>query len=91
MVTQSFTLRNEGAGTASRGQVRVALIPDLHPYQEVIKMNIRPTNYQMETDEHGNKYARFELSNLSPSQEFHLEIEYQIEAHQVVTELKDSS
>lgn len=60
-VQHQVVLTNNGPGSTSRVLLWVALIRDLEPYQRVTSTEINPAQYAIESDEHGNQYARFEF------------------------------
>jgi len=60
---QTVTMRNNGPGSV-RVVFNLALVQDVPPYQQVLTSDISPAGYQTQGDEHGNKYAVFEIAEL---------------------------
>lgn len=88
-VRETLTLVNEGAGQPSKQNVWIALIWDLPPYQTVRSMEITPDNYQLITDEYGNWYAEFDLSDMPPGATVVIQLEYRVAVHELVYDLAD--
>lgn len=65
----------------------VALIRDLPPYQQVISRSISPKSYLLSTDEFGNEYAEFDLSDHAPGATINIEIEYQVSVNEIAYDL----
>jgi transglutaminase-like putative cysteine protease len=62
-VRQTLTLVNQGPGQPEKQNLWVALIRTLPPYQEVLSLEVTPNEYTLITDEYGNQYAEFNLSD----------------------------
>jgi transglutaminase-like putative cysteine protease len=88
-VTETLTLVNEGTGQPSKQNVWMALIRDLPPYQTVRSTEISPDNYELITDEYGNRYAEFDLSQMPPGAVVHIRLEYRIAVHELVYDLAE--
>jgi transglutaminase-like putative cysteine protease len=88
-VRETLTLVNEGAGQPSKQNVWMALIRDLPPYQTVRSMEVTPENYQLITDEYGNRYAEFNLSDMPPGATVEVKLEYRVAVHEPVYDLVD--
>jgi transglutaminase-like putative cysteine protease len=90
-VRETLTLVNEGTGQPSKQNVWVALIQDLPPYQIVRSMEITPQDYQLITDELGNRYAEFDLSNMEPGATVQIQLKYHVTVHEPTYDLSDCS
>ena len=88
-VRETLTLVNEGTGQPSKQNVWMALIRDLPPYQTVRSMAITPDNYQLIEDEHGNRYAEFDLSDMPPGATVQIQLEYRVAVHELAYDLAD--
>jgi len=86
-VRQRLTLTNEGPGQPEQQNVWVALIREFAPYQAVLAMQVSPRDYQLVTDEYGNRYAEFDFSNHPPGTTKTVEIDYQIVVNELAYEL----
>lgn len=86
-VRETLTLVNEGAGRPSKQNVWMALIRDIPPYQTVRSMEITPEDYQLITDEYGNRYAEFDLTDMPPGATVEIELEYGVVVHEPVYDL----
>ena len=56
-------LENQGPGQPEKQNIWVALVRDMPPYQVVRSLEISPEEYVLVTDEYGNRYAEFDLSD----------------------------
>jgi transglutaminase-like putative cysteine protease len=56
-------LTNSGPGIPEKQNLWVALIRDAPPYQAVTALTISPADYTLVTDEYGNQFAEFDLSD----------------------------
>jgi hypothetical protein len=63
IVEQHLVLKNAGPGIPEKQNLWVALIRDFPPYQEIRSQIIEPQYYTLVTDEYGNRYAEFDLSD----------------------------
>ena len=88
-VRETLTLVNRGSGQPSKQNLWVALIRDLPPYQTVRSHEIAPNDYQLITDEYGNQYAEFDLSNMAPGETVQIQIEYRVTVHEPIYDLTD--
>jgi transglutaminase-like putative cysteine protease len=86
-VRETLTLVNEGAGRPSKQNIWVALIRDIPPYQTVRSMEITPEDYQLITDEYGNRYAEFDLSDMPPGATVEIKLEYRVAVQEPVYDL----
>jgi transglutaminase-like putative cysteine protease len=86
-VHQSLELTNEGLGQPEKQNIWVALIQDFPPYQDVLSMNVFPTNYRLISDEYGNRYAEFDFSNHPAATTKSVKIDYRIAVHELVYDL----
>jgi hypothetical protein len=80
---QTLTLVNRGPGQPEKQNLWVALIRTLPPYQEVQSLEITPKEYTLITDEYGNQYAEFDLSEHPAGATIVIQLDYQL----VVNEL----
>ncbi len=58
-----LTLENQGPGQPEKQNIWVALVRDMPPYQVVRSLEILPEEYVFVTDEYGNRFAEFDLSD----------------------------
>jgi transglutaminase-like putative cysteine protease len=86
-VHQNLTLVNEGAGQPEKQNIWVALIRDFPPYQEVLSMDVSPSNYELISDEYGNQYAEFDLSNHPAGTTKTIKIDYRIKVNELTYDL----
>jgi transglutaminase-like putative cysteine protease len=86
-VNETLTLVNEGSGQPSKQNVWMALIRDLPPYQTVRSTEITPDTYQWITDEYGNQYAEFDLSDMPPGTTVVIQLKYRVVVHEPAYDL----
>ena len=86
-IQQTISLVNEGEFKPSKENLWVALIHDIPPYQEVISRKISPDTYRLSTDEYGNQYAEFDLSNHPAGSTITVEILYEVSVNEIVYDL----
>jgi len=82
-VRQAISLTNTGERAPAKQNLWVALIRDLPPYQSVLSRTISPDGYTLSTDEYGNQYAEFDLSNHPPGTTITVEISYQVSVNEL--------
>jgi len=82
-----MSLFNEGEKPPEKQNLWVALIHDIAPYQTVNSREISPNKYVLSTDEHGNQYAEFDLSNHAPGETINIDIEYEISVNEISYDL----
>jgi transglutaminase-like putative cysteine protease len=54
-------------------------------------MEITPQDYRLITDEFGNRYAEFDLSDVAPGTSVQLELAYRVAVHEPIYDLTDCS
>ena len=86
LVRQHLSLSNVGAGKPEKQNLWVALIRDFEPYQRVSERLISPESYVLFSDEYGNLYAEFDLSDHPPGITIEVEIETLVEVSEVAYE-----
>ena len=86
-VHQRLALVNEGPGQPEKQNIWVALIRDFHPYQEVLSMEVTPSDYELITDEYGNQYAEFDFSDHPAGTTKTVEINYRIVVNELTYDL----
>lgn len=84
---QRMTLVNEGPGQPEKQNLWVALIQTILPYQEVLSLDITPNKYIPVTDEYGNQYAEFDLSEHPAGTSISIKIDYQLVVNELVYDL----
>ena len=89
MVRQTISLANIGNRKPEKQNLWVALIRDVHPYQEVVSREISPKKYSLVTDEYGNQYAEFDLSDHPPGTTIDIEILYEISVKEIIYDLSN--
>jgi transglutaminase-like putative cysteine protease len=86
-VHQKISFVNTGDQKPVKQNLWVALIRDIQPYQEVISRTISPNHYILSTDEYGNQYAEFDLSDHAAGTTITVEIAYQLSVNEIAYEL----
>jgi transglutaminase-like putative cysteine protease len=86
-VRQTLTLVNRGPGQPEKQNLWVALIRTLPPYQEVLSLVISPTEYTLITDEYGNQYAEFDLSDHPAGTTRVVQIDYRLAVNELAYDL----
>jgi transglutaminase-like putative cysteine protease len=82
-VEEILTLANRGSGRPAKQNVWMALIRSLPPYQQVRHIEITPDDYREITDEYGNQYAEFDLSDMPPGSTISIHIRYRVEVNEL--------
>ena len=82
-VHQAISLANTGEREPAKQNLWVALIRDLPPYQEVLSRTISPNKYSLSTDEYGNQYAEFDLSDHPAGTTISVEIAYEVSVNEI--------
>ncbi len=80
-------LVNEGPGQPSKQNLWLALIRSIPPYQEVLSMEVTPSEYTPITDEYGNRYAEFDFSNHPAGESRIVNIEYRLVVNELAYDL----
>jgi len=88
-IQQTLTIVNHGPGQPEKHNLWLALIGDVRPYQELQSTTISPDNYQIVTDEYGNRYAEFDLAEMPPGTEIAINIQYEVVVHELEYDLSD--
>ena len=88
-VVEQFTVFNQGPGAPSKQDVWLAIIQDFPPYQQVRSTQISPKNYQIVTDEYGNRYAEFDLSEQPAYSKITIRASYEVSLQTVHYDLGD--
>lgn len=86
-VRQTIALTNTGDRPPAKQNLWVALIRDLPPYQEVHSRTISPDTYSLSTDEYGNQYAEFDLSDHPAGMTINVEITYEVSVNEISYDL----
>jgi transglutaminase-like putative cysteine protease len=82
-VEQSVTLVNERPGVITDIVLRVALLRDIEPYQEVLSTEITPHGFESITDEYGNEYADFEFADVAPGGKVAVKMRYRVQVNKL--------
>ena len=90
-VQQTITLVNEGPAQPTKHNIWIALIRDVWPYQTVGSMQISPGDYRLVTDEVGNRYAEFDLSDMPAGTTVEIRLEYRVTVHELAYDLDGCS
>lgn len=80
-VRQTLRLVNEGSVPVDEVQLRMALIRNWAPYQEVLSMQISPAGYEVVTDRFDNQYAEFWLYDLPPGESILITLDFEVAVH----------
>jgi transglutaminase-like putative cysteine protease len=88
-VRQTIELANTGERPPAKQNLWVALIRDLPPYQEVLSRTISPNAYSLLTDEYGNQYAEFDLSDHPAGTTISAEISYEVSINEISYDLSN--
>ncbi len=88
-VSERMRVVNDGTGRTEKHNLWLALIQDVPLYQEVLSFQIAPGDYQMITDEYGNRYAEFDLSGLPPGEEVLIQADYEVKVNALDYDLGD--
>jgi transglutaminase-like putative cysteine protease len=83
-VRNTLTITNLGPGVVSSLDVKIAVIRDYPPYQDVISYEASPiTTLDPIIDEYGNEFAHYEFFNIAPGGSRTIDLRYRV----VVNEL----
>jgi transglutaminase-like putative cysteine protease len=86
-VHERLTLVNKGLGQPEKQNLWVALIQSIKPYQEVLALEITPKKYDLLTDEFGNRYAEFDLSEHPAGKSIIVDIDFQVKVNELSYDL----
>ena len=86
-VRQTISLVNTGEHKPAKQNLWVALIRDLPPYQQVASRKISPKTYTIFSDEYGNQYAEFDLSDHPAGTTINVEISYEVSVNEIAYDL----
>jgi transglutaminase-like putative cysteine protease len=90
-VEQRLVLTNSGPGIPEKQNLWVALIRDFPPYQAVTSLTISPADYSQVTDEYGNQFAEFDLSDLPAGSAKTVQISARVLVNELTYDLSDCS
>ncbi len=78
-LTGRYTYTNEGPATITKVEGAVALIPNVEGYQEVVSEEIYPEDYEIITDDLGNKFAKSTTEkDVAPGENFEFKLIYRV-------------
>jgi transglutaminase-like putative cysteine protease len=86
-VVQELVLANGGPGQPDKHNLWLALIRSLPPYQTVLDVSVTPGNYRIATDEHGNRYAEFDLADLAAGSSLTIRAQYRVSVNELRADL----
>lgn len=86
-IHQTISLANTGDHKPEKQNLWVALIHDVPPYQEVTSREISPKKYLLLSDEYGNEYAEFDLSDHPAGRTLNVDIRYEVSVNEIVYNL----
>jgi transglutaminase-like putative cysteine protease len=86
-IHQLITLANQGPGQPDKQNLWVALVRNFFPYQQVLSTEISPREYTPITDEYGNQYAEFDLSDHPPGTTKTIRIDYRMVVNELAYDL----
>lgn len=89
-VTEKITLTNNGPGDASRIDLRMAMIKDIKPYQDVTNEKIKSSvGYDVVGDDYNNKYAHFDFPGLKVGEKILITAQYNVSVNAVKYNLSE--
>jgi transglutaminase-like putative cysteine protease len=88
-ILERLTVVNEGPGEPSKQNLWMALIRDVPPYQELVSIEITPTDYVINFDEYGNQYAEFDLSDMPAGMVIPIEVKYIVRINELAYNLAE--
>jgi transglutaminase-like putative cysteine protease len=77
-IEQTISLLNEKPGKATDVRLRVALVRDIEPYQDVVTTEITPHDFETITDDYGNQYAEFTFADVAPGGNATVKLRYEV-------------
>lgn len=86
-ITQHLFLVNNGPGQPTKHNIWIALINNMTPYQTVQELQITPETYQLMTDEYGNQYAEFDLTEMPSGTSIEITIQYKLTVNELAYDL----
>jgi transglutaminase-like putative cysteine protease len=89
IVHQKISLLNTGEHKPVKQNLWVALIHDISPYQRVVSRKISPDSYVLTSDEYGNQYAEFDLSDHAPGATITIDINYEVSVNEIIYDLSN--
>lgn len=88
-VRQTLRLKNDGSAAVEKLKLRVALIRDWEPYQDVRSMAISPSGYEILWDEYDNQYAEFWVYDIQPGESVPITLEFEVAVHGLLFDLSE--
>jgi hypothetical protein len=83
-VRNTLTITNLGLGRASKLEIKIAIILDHPPSQEVLSFNAVPgETLPRIVDGFGNEYAVYEFYDIDPGESVSVELSYRIRIHEL--------
>ena len=88
-VRESLIVVNKGPGEPSKQNLWLALLRDVPPYQTLHSIKVTPDEYRLITDEYGNQYAEFNLTDIPPGSSIQIQLQYRIAVNELSYDLRD--
>lgn len=82
-ITEKLVLKNIGVTDSAKQIVYLPKFQTINPYQTIISENISPKNYELISDNNGNKYLKYTLGNLKVNETRFFDLEYTIKLNHV--------
>lgn len=89
IVRQAIELTNSGERPPAKQNLWVALIRDVPPYQQVLSREISSDTHILSSDEYGNQYAEFDLSEHPAGTTVSIEITYEVSVNEIGYDLSE--
>jgi len=87
VVHQQLALVNDGSGQPEKQNIWIALIRDFPPYQDVLSMEVSPSDFELVVDEYGNHYAEFDFSGQPAGTTQTVKIDYRVVVYDLAYDL----
>lgn len=80
--TGRYTYTNNGPATITKVEGTMALARNIDGYQEIISEEITPADYEIITDDLGNKYAKFVIErDVAPGDKYEFKLAYRVKVN----------
>ena len=82
-ITETIHIENTRDLDLTQLTLWVALIHDIKPFQEVLKMEVNTTYTEIIMDEHANKFAVFEMGDVHPGEILEVTFNYRVRINEI--------